>query len=92
MAESILDYTQYLIILDKKKKQLEHDARQRGIQQPKLLRSELDLLQRKMKRMSDNYGKLLLAYKSIGQNLEQAGDQMDNCHSSLQFRTKIILN
>jgi len=44
-----------------------------------------------MKRMSDNYGKLLLAYKSIGQNAE--GDaNMENCHSSLQFRTKIIVN
>lgn len=44
LAASILDYTQYLIVLDSKKKQLEQDARQRGISQPKLLRSELDLL------------------------------------------------
>lgn len=41
-----------------------------------------------MKRMSDNYGKLLLAHKSIG----QSSSQFDNCHSSLQFKTKIILN
>jgi hypothetical protein len=41
-----------------------------------------------MKRMSDNYGKLLLTYKSIGQN----NSLLDNCHSSLQFKTKIILN
>ena len=41
--------------------------------------------------MSDNYGKLLLAYKSIGTNID-GHDQMENCHSSLQFRTKIILN
>jgi hypothetical protein len=68
MAESILDYVKYLIVLDKKKRQLEHDAKQRGIEQPKLLRSETDLLQRKMKRMSDNYGKVLLTYKSIGIN------------------------
>ena len=88
LAESILDYTRYLIELDSKKKQLEHDAKQRGIAQPKLLKSELDQLQRKMKRMSDNYGRLLLAYKSIGQNEAQ----FDNCHSSLQFKTKIILN
>lgn len=78
-------------MLDKKKIQLENDAAARGIQKPKLLRSELDLLARKMKRMSDNYGKLLLAYKSIGQMAE--GDaNMENCHSSLQFRTKIIVN
>ena len=31
IAESILDYTRYLIILDKKKWQLEHDAKVRGI-------------------------------------------------------------
>ena len=61
-----MDYVYYLIILDRKKIKLEQDASARGIQKPKLLRSELDLLQRKMKRMSDNYGKLLLAYKSIG--------------------------
>lgn len=46
--------------------QLEQDAADRGIQKPKLLRSELELLQRKMKKMSDCYGKILLAYKSIG--------------------------
>lgn len=31
IAESILDYTKFLIELDKKKRQLEHDAKQRGI-------------------------------------------------------------
>lgn len=56
-----------------------------------MLRSEVELLEQKMKRMSDNYGRLLLAYKSIGQSLG-GKDAMDNCHSSLQFRTKIILN
>ena len=35
-----------------------------------------------MKRMSDNYGKLLLAYKSIGQSLD-GHDLMEKCHSSL---------
>ena len=70
LAESIFDYVRFLVGLDKKKKQLESDAKARGIQQPKLLRSELELLNRKMKRMSDNYGKLLLVYKSIGQNAE----------------------
>jgi hypothetical protein len=91
IAESILDYTRYLISLEKKKMQLEHDAKIRGITQPKLLRSELDLLQLKMKRMSDNYGKLLIAYKSIGCSLD-GQDLMKHCHSSLQFKTKIILN
>ena len=44
-----------------------------------------------MKKMSDNYGKLLLMYKSIGSTLENE-NIMDKCHSTLQFRTKIILN
>lgn len=91
LAESIFDYTRYLIVLDRKKKQLEHDAKARGIQQPKLLRSELEMLQRKMKRMSDNYGKLLLSYKSIGANAE-GQHIMDTCHSALQFSTKIKVN
>lgn len=42
LAESIFEYVRYLIVLDKKKKQLEQDAKARGIQQPKLLRSELE--------------------------------------------------
>ena len=42
--------------------------------------------------MSDNYGKILLAYKSIGQAAEGQADPMDKCHSKLQFKTKIILN
>lgn len=82
LAESILDYTRYLNSIDKKKKQLEQDAKQRGIPQPKILRSELDLLQLKMKRMSDNYGKLLLMYKSIGSSID-GQNIMDKCHSSL---------
>ena len=70
LAESILEYTRYLNEIDKKKRQLEADAKQRGIPQPKILRSELELLQHKMKKMSDNYGKLLLMYKSIGSTIE----------------------
>ena len=44
MAESILDYCKFLIKLDTKKKQLEQDAKLRGIPPPKVLRSETDKL------------------------------------------------
>ena len=64
LAEAILDYTAWLILLDRKKKQLESDAKSRGIKSvPRLLKSELDQLQVKMKRMSDKYGRLLIMHK-----------------------------
>ena len=59
LCESILDYCKYLIKLDKKKQQLEKDARLRKIPPPKVLRSETDKLNLKAKRMSDNYGRLI---------------------------------
>lgn len=66
MCESILDYCKYLLKLDYKKKQLEQDAKLRGIPTPKVLRSETDKLTFKAKRMGDNYGKLIFTYRSIG--------------------------
>ena len=44
LCESILDYCKYLVKLDGKKKQLEEDAKLRGIPPPKVLRSETDKL------------------------------------------------
>ena len=90
LAEAILDYTTYLILLDRKKKQLEADAKSRGIKSvPKLLKSELDLLQLKMKRMSDKYGRLLITHKSVGELTEK---EKKNCSSQYEFRTKIMIN
>lgn len=66
LCESILDYCKYLIKLDKKKQQLEKDAKLRGIPAPKVLRSETDKLTKKAKRMSDNYGRLIFRYRSTG--------------------------
>ena len=66
MCESILDYCKYLHKLDKKKKQLENDAKMRSIPVPKVLRSETDKLNWKAKRMGDNYLKLIFTYRSIG--------------------------
>ena len=66
LCESILDYCKYLIKLDKKKKQLEEDAKLRGIPPPKVLRSEFDKLNQKAKRMGENYGRLIFKYRSTG--------------------------
>ena len=43
-CETILDYCKYLLKLDKKKKELEEDARKRRIPAPKILKSETDKL------------------------------------------------
>ena len=44
LVESILDYCKYLLKLDKKRKQLEEDAKLRGIIAPRVLKSETDKL------------------------------------------------
>ena len=44
LCESILDYCKYLIKLDKKKTELEADAKKRKLPPPVILRSELDKL------------------------------------------------
>jgi hypothetical protein len=41
--------------------------------------------------MSDNYGRLIFKYKSLGLG-EDGSDVQEKCHSMLQFRTKISLN
>lgn len=75
MCTSILDYCKYLIKLDKKKKELEADAQARGIPPPKVLRSEMDKLQVKAKRMGDGYGRLLFTYRSIGASTDHAEEK-----------------
>ena len=66
LCDSILDYCKYLIKLEKKKTQLEADAKLRKIPVPKILRSETDKLNIKAKRMGDNYGRLIFRYRSTG--------------------------
>lgn len=91
LAQSILDYTFYLIRLEDKKMQLEKDAKARNIPMPKILRAEVDELNDKAKRMSDNYGRLIFGFKSLG--IESDGtDPINKLHSSLQFKTRISLN
>ena len=89
LGESILDYCKYLIKLDKKKKELEADALKRNLPPPVILRSELDRLNKKAKRMGDNYGKTLFAHRSIG-SVEDGVEE--KCHSYLTFKTAIYTN
>jgi hypothetical protein len=89
---SIYDYCTYLIKLDDKKKELEADAKDRRIPPPKILKSELDRLNTKAKRMADNYGRLIFLNRSIGQANRPSDDPGAECKSRLQFRTKIYLN
>lgn len=86
MCESILDYCKYLIKLDKKKKQLELDAKLRKIPPPKVLRSETDKLSLKAKRMSDNYGKLIFKFRSTG-NADEA--EKEEMKGFIKFRSAI---
>lgn len=89
LCESILEYCKYLLKLDFKKKQLEKDAKLRGIAPPKVLRSETDKLKLKAKRMSDNYGKLIFMYRSIG----FSGDNVESHHTSfIKFKSVIDHN
>ena len=89
LCESILDYCKYLIKLDKKKQQLEQDAKLRRIPPPKVLRSETDKLNLKAKRMSDNYGRLIFKYRSTG-NIEDGHDE--NVKGFIKFRSIIQNN
>ena len=91
LAQNILDYTFYLIRLEDRKRQLEVDAKQRNIPVPRILKAEEEKLQVMAKRMSDNYGRLIFSYTSLGA-LSEATAAMDKLHSNLQFRTKISSN
>ena len=84
-----MDYCKYLIKLDGKKKQLEEDAKLRGIPPPKVLRSETDKLGTKAKRMSDNYGRLLFKYRSTG--CVEDGSEA-NVNGFIKFRSIIQNN
>ena len=86
-----MDYITYLLKLEDKKRRLEVDAQKRNIPVPKILKSEIDLVNEMAKRMSDNYGRLIFKYKSLGTG-EDGSDLQEKCHSMLQFRTKISLN
>ena len=90
LCEAILDYCKFLIKLDKKKTQLEQDAKLRGIPPPKVLRSETDKLNLKAKRMGDCYGKLIFTYRSIGLINEQGID--DNLTGFIKFKSVINNN
>jgi len=91
LGQSIISYLTHLLKLEEKKRKLEADAKLRNIPVPKILKSEIDMVNELAKRMSDNYGRLIFKYKSLGLG-ENGVDVQEKCHSMLQFRTKISLN
>ena len=91
-ADSIYDYCIFLIKIEDKKLKLEEDARTRRLPMPRLLQSETDKLNRKAKRMADNYGRLIIMNRSIGWKLHKDGDAFDTCRDRLQFKSQIYKN
>lgn len=85
-CESIYDYCKYLIKLDRKKQELEADARRRRIPAPQILKSETEKLSLKAKRMGDFYGKLIFSQRSIGTNVDE------KVKSAVAFRSAIDFN
>lgn len=64
--DSIFDYCSFLFFIEDKKSELEAEAKDRNMVSPRLLQSETTRLERKTKRMADNYGKLIYLNRSIG--------------------------
>ena len=89
MGDSIRDYCECMLSLNKKKEQLATDAKARKIPEPKILKYEFDQVQRKAKRMSNNYARLVYQYRSVG---NPDDDPLNKCNSQLQFSTIIIKN
>lgn len=84
-VESIHDYCRYLIKLDKKKSELEENAKKRKIPAPQILKSEQEKLNIKAKRMGDFYGRLIFANRSVG-------EVDDKIKSAVAFRSAIDFN
>lgn len=78
-VDSIYDYCSFLIKIEDKKSRLEEEARERRIPAPKVLQSETDRLNKKAKRMADNYGRLIFMNRSIGQQRNINDDPAAEC-------------
>ena len=86
LLEAMLDYCRELFRLENKQTVLEQEAKQRGLPIPQVLPSEKKKLYEKAKKMADRYSWIVFHYKSI------SDDQMDHCHSFMQFKSKILSN
>lgn len=80
LGDSIRDYCEYLCRLEKLKKQLLEDAKDREIPLPRICNDQIRQLEMKAKRMSLNYSKLVYMYTSIG---SQDEDPLAHCNSKL---------
>lgn len=86
LLECMLDYCRELFRLENKQTVLEQEAKQRGLPIPQVLPSEKKKLHEKAKKMADRYSWIVFHYKSIND------EQMEHCHSFMQFKSKILSN
>ena len=86
LLEAMLDYCRELFRLENKQTVLELEAKQIGLPIPQVLPSEKKKLYEKAKKMADRYSWIVFHYKSIND------EQMEHCHSFMQFKSKILSN
>ena len=86
LLEAMLDYCRELFRLENKQNTLEQEEKQRGLPIPQVLPSEKKKLYEKAKKMADRYSWIVFHYKSIND------EQMEHCHSFMQFKSKILSN
>lgn len=80
------DYCQELFRLENKQKVLEEEAKARNLDTPSVLPSEKKKLNEKAKLMANAYSWIVFSNKSINDT------QMGQCHSFMQFKSKILSN
>lgn len=83
---SLLEYCSELFRLENKQQVLEQEARARNLPVPKVLPSEKKKLNEKAKVMANAYSWIVFYNKSISER------QMGQCHSFMQFKSKILAN
>ena len=82
----MLDYCRELFRLENKQNNLEDEAKERGIAVPMLLKAEKKILAERAEKMSQKYSQLIFQFRTI------SDQEMESCHSALQFKTQIMLN
>lgn len=80
------DYCQELFRLENRQGDLEEEAKARKLDTPPVLPSEKKKLNEKAKLLANAYSWIVFSNKSINDT------QMSQCHSFMQFKSKILSN
>ena len=83
---SLLEYARELFRLENKQTVLELEAKTRGFPAPQILPSEKKKLNEKAKMMANCYSHIVFFKRSINTK------QINQCHSFMQFKSKILAN